>query len=116
MQERQPSHKAAAIVLSLNFELDFEKERMRINSEYHDKILAREQIHKELLAQKDRLESGTRHQDIERSELNVDLDRVKDAKNEPDKETNRTIDLWCRIFPYDLRSCLTASGHSLISS
>ena len=70
----------------IELELEFEKDRMRINLEYHNKIVALEQLHKELLAKKDRLESETQRQDIEISELKADLDRVKEKKNELDKE------------------------------
>ena len=70
----------------IELELEFEKDRMQINLEYHNKIIALEKLHKELVEKADRLELETQKQDTEIAELKADLDRVKEKKNELDKE------------------------------
>ena len=70
----------------IDLEMEFEKDRMQINLDYHNKILALEKLHQELLAKKAKLELDTQQQENELDEMKSDLDRVKERKTDLDKE------------------------------
>lgn len=70
----------------MDLEMEFERDRMQINLDYHNKILALEKLHQELLAKKAKLEADTQQQENELDEMKTDLDRMKGRRNDLDKE------------------------------
>lgn len=69
-----------------DLELAFDRNRMEINLEYHNKIVALEATHRELVAKGETLKADTQRQDADIAQLKADLERIREKRGELDKE------------------------------
>jgi chromosome segregation ATPase len=67
-------------------ELEFDRDRMAINLEYHNRLMALEKTHKELVAKREKLKADTQRQEADIGQLKSDLERLKEKRTELDKE------------------------------
>jgi WD40 repeat protein len=67
-------------------ELEFDRDRMKINLEYHKKLVALEKTYKELVAKREKLKADTQRQEADITQLKADLERLKEKRTELDKE------------------------------
>jgi chromosome segregation ATPase len=67
-------------------ELEFDHNRMKINLDYHNQLVALDKQLKELTQKKKRLQADTQRQESEIAELKAELSRLNEKRNELDKE------------------------------
>jgi chromosome segregation ATPase len=70
----------------MDLEMEFERDRMAVNLEYHNRLVSLEKLYRELVAKGEKLKADTQRQEQEINELKTDLERIKEKRSELDKE------------------------------